>query len=74
MKRTKVLAVGMLPPPVGGQALMFKRAVDALQNKYDLKVVDIQFQKNLGESGLFSVRKLPHFFALLLGQNRPTSL
>ena len=31
-----MLAVGMLPPPMGGQALMFKRAVDALQKDYDL--------------------------------------
>ena len=37
MKRKTILAVGMLPPPMGGQALMFKRAVDALQKHYDLR-------------------------------------
>jgi glycosyltransferase involved in cell wall biosynthesis len=73
MKQTKMLAVGMLPPPFGGQAMMFKRAVDALQTHYDLKVVDIQFQKNLGESGLFSVRKLLRFFSLLFGRILPLS-
>ena len=71
MKQTTILAVGMLPPPIGGQALMFKRAVDALQKHYDLKVIDIQFQKNLGESGSFSVRKVLHFFALLFGKMVP---
>ena len=71
MKRTTILAVGMLPPPIGGQALMFKRAVDALQEHYDLKVIDIQFQSNLGESGSFSLRKVLHFFVLLLGKIVP---
>ena len=71
MKRTTMLAVGMLPPPIGGQALMFKRAVDALQEHYDLKVIDIQFQNNLGESGSFSVRKVLHLFALLFGKMVP---
>jgi len=70
MKQTTMLAVGMLPPPMGGQALMFKRAIDALQKHYDLKVIDTQFQKNLGESGSFSVRKLLHF-ALLVGKMIP---
>ena len=71
MKQATILAVGMLPPPIGGQALMFKRAVDALQEHYDLKVIDIQFQNNLGESGSFSVRKVLHFFALLFGKIVP---
>ena len=74
MKKPTILAVGMLPPPVGGQALMFKRAIDALQEKYDLTVVDTQFQRNLGESGLFSVRKFLYFFVLLLGRIIPTIL
>jgi glycosyltransferase involved in cell wall biosynthesis len=72
VKRATILAVGMLPPPIGGQALMFKRAVEALPKHYDLKVIDIQFQKNLGESGLFSVRKVLHFFTLLFGKIIPS--
>jgi len=74
MKKKAILAVGMLPPPVGGQALMFKRAIDALQEHYDLKVIDIQFQRNLGDSGLFSVRKVLRFFVLLVGKIIPASL
>ena len=74
MKRTTLLAVGMLPPPVTGQALMFKRAVDALQQHYDLTVVDTQFQKKVGEAGLLSIGKVLHFFALLLGKIAPLVL
>jgi glycosyltransferase involved in cell wall biosynthesis len=72
MKKKKMLAVGMLPPPMGGQALMFKRAVHALRENYDLEVIDIQFQKNLGESGVFSSRKVLHFFTLLFGKIIPS--
>jgi glycosyltransferase involved in cell wall biosynthesis len=71
MTRTKMLAVGMLPPPVGGQALMFQRAIEGLREQYDLTVIDTQFQSNLGESGKFSMRKLTHFFSLLLGKIIP---
>ena len=42
--------------------------------KYDLRVIDIQFQRNIGESGLFSMRKLMMFFALLFGKIVPLSL
>ena len=66
MKRTRMLAVGMLPPPFGGQSIMFQRAVDGLQPNYDLTVIDTQFQKNLGESGSFSMRKVWIFVRLLL--------
>ena len=54
----RVLAVGMLPPPIGGQALMFERAISALQTDYDVAVINTQLQSNLGDSGLFSVRKV----------------
>jgi len=73
MKQKTMLAVGMLPPPMGGQALMFKRAVEELQENYDLDVIDTQFQKNLGESGVFSSRKVVHFFALLFGKIIPSA-
>lgn len=74
MPQSTILAVGMLPPPMGGQAMMFKRAIDALEKRYDLRVIDIQFQRNIGESGLFSARKLVHFFVLLFGQIAPLFL
>lgn len=71
MKGIRVLAVGMLPPPLGGQAMMFQRAVDGLHEYFDLTVIDIQFQKNLGEFGFFSIRKAFHFLSLLFGKIAP---
>lgn len=50
---------------------MFKRAVDALREQYDLKVIDIQIQRNLGESGRFSLKKVLDVFALLFGTMIP---
>ena len=70
-KRTTLLAVGMLPPPIGGQALMFERAIKTLGECYDLKVIDIQLQRNLGESGSFSLRKVLSFFAIFFVQIAP---
>jgi glycosyltransferase involved in cell wall biosynthesis len=58
MGPARVLAVGMLPPPVGGQALMFERAISALKNSYDVTVINTQLQSNIGDSGLFSVHKV----------------
>lgn len=70
-KQTTLLAVGMLPPPIGGQALMFERAIKTLDECYDLKVIDIQLQRNLGESGSFSARKVLYFLAILIVQIAP---
>ena len=50
---------------------MFERAVDELQGYYDLKVIDTQFQKNVGDAGLLSTRKVLHFFVLLFGKIAP---
>ena len=36
-------------------------------------LIDTQFQKNLGESGFFSSRKVVHFFALLFGKIIPSA-
>src|SRR5205085_929787 len=69
--QTTILAVGMLPPPVGGQALMFQRAVDGLREHYGITVIDTQFQTNLGESGRFSMRKVLRFLKLLFGDIVP---
>ena len=71
MKQIRMLAVGMLPPPFGGQAIMFQRAVEGLRPNYDLTVIDTQFQKNVGEAGSISVRKVLHFCGLLLGEVAP---
>ena len=61
----------MLPPPMGGQALMFQRAVHGLQGDYELEVIDTQFQKNLGEFGKLSMRKVLRFFTPYFWSNNP---
>jgi glycosyltransferase involved in cell wall biosynthesis len=58
MKRSRILAVGMLPPPLGGQALMFQWAINALEADYDVSTINTQLHGNIGESGLFSLRKV----------------
>lgn len=54
----RILAVGMLPPPHGGQAIMFDWAVRRLSEIYSVDVVDIQAQKNIGAVGRLSFNKL----------------
>lgn len=54
----RVLAVGMLPPPLGGQALMFEAAVRHFDHRARIDVIDLQVQQNIGEAGLFSLGKL----------------
>jgi glycosyltransferase involved in cell wall biosynthesis len=54
----RVLAVGMLPPPYGGQALMFLWTVERLKKKHFVEVLDTQAQKNIGTSGRFSFFKV----------------
>jgi glycosyltransferase involved in cell wall biosynthesis len=54
----RILAVGMLPPPIGGQSVMFECAIDALRADACVDVIDIQAQRNLGESGILTFGKL----------------
>ena len=64
MNQATILAVGMLPPPLGGQALMFQRAIEALSQNYRLDVIDAQIQRSLAELGVFSWRKVLRFIAI----------
>ena len=64
MNQATLLAVGMLPPPLGGQALMFQRAIEALPQNYRLDVIDAQIQRSLAELGMFLWRKVLRFIAL----------
>lgn len=66
MTRPTILAVGMLPPPFGGQALMFDRAIRALRVDYDVTVIDTQLHGNIGESGTFALRKVAATVKILL--------
>ncbi|MEX2285186.1 MAG: glycosyltransferase family 4 protein [Gemmatimonadota bacterium] len=70
-KELRVLAVGTLPPPIGGQALMFQQAIDALAERARVDTLDIQAQRNIGESGRLRFRKVAAFIALLLRKALP---
>ncbi|WP_028580028.1 glycosyltransferase family 4 protein [Desulfogranum japonicum] len=70
--KLRILAVGMLPPPLGGQALMFQWAVEELQRKHDVEVIDLQVQKNIGESGSLSFSKLTSLARLIIESLRKT--
>ncbi len=66
-RRMRVLAIGMLPPPVTGQAIMFAEAISQLRARADVEVVDIQVQRNVAESGILTSGKI-HLFASLLSR------
>jgi len=63
---SSVLAVGMLPPPVGGQAVMFEVAIASLRTEYQVDVIDLQVQRNIGSSGKFNAFKIVAFLRILL--------
>lgn len=60
-----ILAVGMLPPPLGGQAMMFEWAIEGLSDIAQVDVIDLQAQRNIGSSGKFSAPKLLVFLKIL---------
>jgi glycosyltransferase involved in cell wall biosynthesis len=62
----RILAVGMLPPPLGGQALMFQWAAEQLAQAYDVTLIDLQVQKNIGESGSLSLHKVSRLVILTI--------
>ena len=62
----RILAVGMLPPPVGGQALLFQEATEHLALTHDVDVIDIQLQSNLGDSGVMGAGKVLGLLKILL--------
>lgn len=70
----RYLAVGMLPPPVGGQAIMFERAVQALRRIGQVDVIDLQAQRNIGEAGALQTRKLWWLLSLVIRQVVPLRL
>jgi len=64
----KILAVMHLPPPLHGTTLMntYIAKSQKLQEMFDLRILPIQFARDVSESGRFSVRKLIVSVRLLL--------
>ena len=66
-----ILAIGMLPPPVGGQAVMFEAALAELARSASVDVVDIQAQRNIGETGTLHFAKIAWFLKLIVRELLP---
>ncbi len=54
----KVLAVGQVPPPWGGQAVMIQKLLDANLPDVDLNFVPMSFSSDMDEIGRFRWKKL----------------
>ena len=61
----------MLPPPVGGQAVMFEAALAELARSASVDVVDIQAQRNIGETGTLHFAKIAWFLNLIVRELLP---
>ena len=72
--RMRVLAIGMLAPPIGGQSIMFQEAIQALHHIAHVDVIDIQAQRNIGETGALSLGKIRMFARLLARRIAPLLL
>jgi glycosyltransferase involved in cell wall biosynthesis len=71
LSKPHVLAIGMLPPPVGGQAVMFEAAINELKRHADVDVIDIQAQRNIGQTGKLSFGKLSWFLKVIVREIVP---
>lgn len=71
--KTSVLCILQLPPPVHGASLMNQNFVNSplINDRYELKVIDITTSRNIEKIGGFSIRKILDsiklFFKILSG-------
>lgn len=61
----KILVIGQIPPPYGGQALMIKRMLDGVYKNTCLHHVKMTFSKDMDEMGRLGIYKLFHPFSIL---------
>ena len=55
---TRLLVVGQVPPPFGGQAIMIKQLLDSQFSKIQLHHVPMQFSKEMDQIGRFRLAKV----------------
>lgn len=67
MKRQpKIVAMVQLPPPMHGAARMNQHAIEALSTQFDVRVLEMNFTRSLGDLEKPSLRKLMRAFWLML--------
>ncbi|MGV3502900.1 MAG: glycosyltransferase family 4 protein [Adhaeribacter sp.] len=66
MQKTKVLVVGMTPPPYGGQAMMTERLVRADFEKLKIYHVKMAFSRSMAVVGRVHASKVTHMFSVVL--------
>lgn len=64
---TRLLIVGQVPPPFGGQAIMIKQLLDSQFSQIELHHVPMQFSKEMGQIGRFTLAKVFELIQVILG-------
>ena len=64
--KKKIMVVGQVPPPWGGQALAIKKLIESNFEGFDLQFVPMAFSRDMDEIGRFRWRKLPRLPLLVL--------
>lgn len=64
-KRTKVLIVGQIPPPIGGQAVMIESLIKGHYSDVQLFHVRMAFSKEMNKIGKFRISKIFHLLHVI---------
>ena len=62
----KILVIGQVPPPIGGQSVMIKTMIDAHYTGISIRHIPMRFSREMGELGRFQLRKIVHLFEIIL--------
>ena len=61
----RVLVVGQIPPPWGGQAVMIQKLLEGKYSRIKMYHVRMAFSRDMGEIGDVRVRKVVHLFSVI---------
>jgi glycosyltransferase involved in cell wall biosynthesis len=65
VKKTKILVVGVTPPPYGGQHMMTERLIKANFENIKIYHVRMAFSQSMAVVGRFSLFKVVHMFSIV---------
>jgi glycosyltransferase involved in cell wall biosynthesis len=66
VRKTKILVVGVTPPPYGGQAMMTERFIKANFENLKIYHVKMAFSQSMAVVGRFNLAKVTHMFSIVL--------